>query len=81
MGFYTNFKPKETHSLPKNGIASLAIRVPFIDPTAKINYPMIARNKGTRSKAQGERVRGLEASTSSYKYKALLTHIDVLGSS
>ncbi|GKB08217.1 hypothetical protein Tco_0836501 [Tanacetum coccineum] len=61
--------------------ARLAIRVPFIDPTAKINYPMITRNKGTRSKAQGERVRGLEASASSYKYKALLTHIDVKGSS
>ncbi|GJZ96003.1 hypothetical protein Tco_0668337 [Tanacetum coccineum] len=57
--------------------ATLAIRVPFIDPTTKINYPMIARNKGRRSKAQGERVRGLEASASSYKYKALLTHIGV----
>ncbi|GJS61521.1 reverse transcriptase domain-containing protein [Tanacetum coccineum] len=62
---------------PDTRNATLAIRVPFIDPTAKINYQMIARNKGTRSKAQGERVRGLEASASAYKYKALLTHIGV----
>ncbi|GJR40576.1 hypothetical protein Tco_1216260 [Tanacetum coccineum] len=48
--------PKEAHSLPKSRIASLAIRVPLIDPTAKNENPMIEDIQWSRSKAQGERV-------------------------
>ncbi|GJR87775.1 hypothetical protein Tco_0211786 [Tanacetum coccineum] len=69
-GFYTENKQKEEHSLPKSRIASLAIRVPFIDPTAKNENPMIEDIQWSRSKAQGERVRSLEASLPAYKYKA-----------
>ncbi|GJV13927.1 reverse transcriptase domain-containing protein [Tanacetum coccineum] len=69
-GFYTENKPKEEHSLPKSRIASLAIRVPLIDPTAKNENPMIEDIQWSRSKAQGERVRSLEASLPAYKYKA-----------
>ncbi|GJX86856.1 hypothetical protein Tco_0337630 [Tanacetum coccineum] len=47
--------PKEEHSLPKSRIASLAIRVPLIDPTAKNENPMIEDIQWSRSKAQGER--------------------------
>ncbi|GJR55320.1 hypothetical protein Tco_1405841 [Tanacetum coccineum] len=54
-GFYTENKPKEEHSLPKSRIASLAIRVPLIDPTAKNENPMIEDIQWSRSKAQGER--------------------------
>ncbi|GJZ58168.1 hypothetical protein Tco_0613662 [Tanacetum coccineum] len=70
MEIYTESKPKETHSLPKSGIASLAIRVPKSNPTVKKGHPMIGLNEWLRSKAQGERVRSLEASSSPYKYKA-----------
>ncbi|GJY31454.1 reverse transcriptase domain-containing protein [Tanacetum coccineum] len=69
-GFYTENKPKEEHSLPKSRIASLAIRVPLIDPTAKNENPMIEDIQWSRSKAQGEHVRSLEASLPAYKYKA-----------
>ncbi|GKC91069.1 hypothetical protein Tco_1151718 [Tanacetum coccineum] len=69
-GFYTENKPKEEHSLPKSRIASLAIRVPLIDPTAKNENPMIEDIQWSRSKAQGERLRSLEASLPAYKYKA-----------
>ncbi|GJS04709.1 hypothetical protein Tco_0321217 [Tanacetum coccineum] len=71
LGFIcSNHYPKEEHSLPKSRIASLAIRVPLIDPTAKNENPMIEDIQWSRSKAQGERVRSLEASLSAYKYKA-----------
>ncbi|GJT78365.1 hypothetical protein Tco_1045090 [Tanacetum coccineum] len=71
--------PKEEHSLPKSRIASLAIRVPLIDPTAKNENPMIEDIQWSRSKAQGERVRSLEASLPAYKYKASsLTEEDLL---
>ncbi|GJS51174.1 hypothetical protein Tco_0624536 [Tanacetum coccineum] len=67
MEIYTEHKPKETHPLPKSGIASLAIRVPKSNPTVKKGHPMIGLNEWLRSKAQGDRVRSLEASSSSYK--------------
>ncbi|GJS55962.1 hypothetical protein Tco_0629324 [Tanacetum coccineum] len=51
-------------------IASLAIRVPLIDLTAKNENPMIEDIQWSRSKAQGEHVRSLEASLPAYKYKA-----------
>ncbi|GJV30084.1 hypothetical protein Tco_1386532 [Tanacetum coccineum] len=54
-GFYTENKPKEEHSLPKSRIASLAIRVLLIDPTAKNENPIIEDIQWSRSKAQGER--------------------------
>ncbi|GKB22468.1 hypothetical protein Tco_0861869 [Tanacetum coccineum] len=53
-GFYIENKPKEGHSLPKSRIASLAIRVPLIDPTAKNENPMIEDIQWSRSKAQAE---------------------------
>ncbi|GJW96382.1 hypothetical protein Tco_0178190 [Tanacetum coccineum] len=55
MEIYTESKPKETHSLPKSGIASLAICVPKSNPTVKKGHPMIGLNEWLRSKAQGER--------------------------
>ncbi|GKE42375.1 hypothetical protein Tco_1469659, partial [Tanacetum coccineum] len=69
-GFYTENKPKEAHSLLKSRIASLAIRVPLIDPTAKNENPMIEDIQCSRSKAQWEHVRSLEASLPAYKYMA-----------
>ncbi|GJX56495.1 hypothetical protein Tco_0286392 [Tanacetum coccineum] len=51
-------------------IDSLAIRVPLIDPTTKNENPMIEDIQWSRSKAQGERARSLEASPPTYKYKA-----------
>ncbi|GKC40394.1 reverse transcriptase domain-containing protein [Tanacetum coccineum] len=69
-GFYIENKPKEEHSLPNSRIASLAIRVPLIDPTTKNENPMIEDIQWSRSKAQGEHVRSLEASLPAYKYRA-----------
>ncbi|GJS19443.1 hypothetical protein Tco_0448075 [Tanacetum coccineum] len=56
MEIYTESKPKETHSLPKSGIASLAIRVPKSNPTVKKGPPIIGLNEWLRAKAQGEHV-------------------------
>ncbi|GJY32674.1 hypothetical protein Tco_0417143 [Tanacetum coccineum] len=71
--------PKEERSLPKSRIASLAICVPLIDPTAKNENPMIEDIQLSRSKAQGERVRSLEVSLPAYKYRASsLTEGDLL---
>ncbi|GKB23863.1 hypothetical protein Tco_0863264, partial [Tanacetum coccineum] len=78
-GFYNENKPKEDHSLPKSRIASLAIRVSLIDPTAKNENPMIEDIQWSRLKAHGEHVRSLEASLPAYKYKASsLTEDDLL---
>ncbi|GJX03766.1 hypothetical protein Tco_0189682 [Tanacetum coccineum] len=78
MEIYTESKPKETHSLPKSGIASLAIRVPKSNPTVKKGHPMIGLNEWLRSKAQGERVRSLEAPPPAPINTTCLTHKDYL---
>ncbi|GJT28211.1 hypothetical protein Tco_0908486 [Tanacetum coccineum] len=61
------------------GKDTLAIRVPLIDPTAKNENLMIEDIQWSRSKAQGECVRSLEAFLPAYKFKASsLTEGDLL---